>query len=456
MSNQRDNLKLLTGEPPQAISSPEGMHLIAGGNAPGEPSITHPTLKGSHSSAILIGTVRVLLGLMVVFPASTLPLMGCGSRTAEPAENGAAPAAPAADPHRLKLTPEAVKYASLTEAEVIERELNIPVEATGQIALNEDRTAHVGALFQGRIREVLVKIGDRVRAGQELARMHTHEVHEARADYDQAQAELSRRKTEAAYAKGLLERAERLYQAKAGSLHEVERAKAEFQAAEQEVRRAAAQVERAIGHLEHLGLEEGKGGYDDPVIIRTPINGVIIKREVTPGAGITPGTPLFSVSDLSSLWALAAVSERHLPALRAGAPVTLTVAAYPETNFAGRIVYIGDRLDPETRTVQVRCLVENRAGKLKPEMYATVRLSVGEKQLARLVASDAIQEIDGQTVVFVARGEHEFEKRAVTLGRREGAMVEIKDGVTRGERVIAQGSFLLKSEFLKARFAKEE
>lgn len=377
-------------------------------------------------------------------------------QSAPPQEASAAAKAEAKkDPNLLTLSPDAIKYSNLQFSEVTEQQIAAPLTVTGHIAINEDRTVRVGSLFSGRILEVPVKVGDRVRQGQALAQMHTHEVHEAQAEYAKAQAELKQRKTNADFAKSMMERADRLYQAKAGSLNELEKARVEFQAATQEIARAEAELERAIGHREHLGLPDSQN-YDEPVIIKAPAAGVVMKREITPGASVNPGDNLFLISDLSSVWVMAEVPEKNLSALKIGAAVQIKVAAYPEETFTGRIARLGETLNAETRTIEVRCLVENRAGKLKPEMYASIGLVVGELRPAVMVSSAALQEMDGQTVVFVAKDQNQFEKRTVKVERKQGELVEVLSGLSRGDRVVTAGGFQLKTEFQKDKLSEEE
>jgi len=386
---------------------------------------------------------------------------GCqkeSAQTVPPKEAQAAKAETKKDPNLIALSPDAIKYAKLEFTEVTEAQVTAPLEVTGHIAINEDRTVRVGSLFSGRILEVPVKVGDQVARGHALAKMHTHEVHEAQAEYAKAQAELKQRKTNADFAKSLMERAERLYQAKAGSLNELEKSKVEYQAAIQEIARAEAELERAIGHREHLGLPDSQN-YDELVIIKAPAAGVVMKREITPGASVNPGDNLFLISDLSSVWVMAEVPEKHLSSLKIGAGVQIKVAAYPDEMFAGRIARLGETLNAQTRTLEVRCLVENRAGKLKPEMYASISLgglTVGEKRPAVMVSSTALQEMDGQTVVFVAKDQNQFEKRVVKIDRKQGELVEVLSGLSRGERVVTAGSFQIKTEFQKDKLAEEE
>lgn len=385
---------------------------------------------------------------------------GCG-QSEEPAAQPAAavtptPAATPPSADILTLSQESVKYARLEMEEVAEREMTAPIEATGRIALNEDRTIRVGAFIAGRVIEVQVKVGDRVREGQTLAKIHTHDVHEAGANLVQSRAALTQKRNQASFARTTLERAERLFQAKALSKQELDRAQVEYESAQQEVIHAEAELERSKGHLELLGLPTNTLNYDAPVLVKAPSGGIVIQREVTTGGGVNPGDHLFTISDLSVVWVMAEVQEKQLPLLKVGQPISITVAAYPNESFSGSIARIADLLNPQTRMIEVRCLVDNRSGKLKPEMYALVKIAAGEKSMALLIRKSALQDIDGQLVLFVARDQQRFEKRIVKTGRQEGEMVEILEGVARGEKVVANGGFLLKSELLKSRMAEEE
>ncbi len=367
---------------------------------------------------------------------------------------------PAKDPNVLTLSDESIKLAKLEFSEAVEKEIVAPLEATGRVTINEDATARVGSLFSGRILDVNAKVGDHVRKGQPLAKMHTHEVHEAEAEWFKAQAELKQQQTQAAFAKTALERAERLLQAKAISQHEVDKARLDFQATQQEIQRAEAEVERARGHREHLNLPEDQHDYDAPILVRAPSAGIVLKREITAGASVNPGDPLFFIGDLSSVWVIAEVAEKNLSAIKIGLPVEISVAAFPDTTFSGRIARIGEVMNAQTRTVEVRCLADNRQGKLKAEMFASISLAVGEKRPAVLISQKALQEMEGQTVVFIARDSNQsgrqFERRVVKLGRKQGELMEIISGLSVGDRVVTNGSFTLKSEMLKSQLAEEE
>jgi cobalt-zinc-cadmium efflux system membrane fusion protein len=147
---------------------------------------------------------------------------------------------------------------------------------------------------------------------------------------------------------------------------------------------------------------------------------------------------------------VAEVDEARLPALAVGRAVQVRVAAYPDRAFAGRLEHIGDRVDSDTRRVAVRCTVPNPDGRLKPEMFASVRLALGEPRPAIAVPAAAVQDVDGRTVLFVERSEGSFEAIPVEVADRVGDLVSVRSGVRAGQRVVTSGAFLLKSELLKA------
>jgi cobalt-zinc-cadmium efflux system membrane fusion protein len=177
---------------------------------------------------------------------------------------------------------------------------------------------------------------------------------------------------------------------------------------------------------------------------------------VTPGTVVSPASEMFTIADLSMLWAIAEVNEEHLSKLREGMPVRISVQAYVDRSFAGRIGKLGETLDPATRTVRVRVEVPNRLGLLKPEMYASAEIKMGGTDSGLFVPAEASQEVRGQTVVFVRKSPSEFEVRPVRLGLPVGGAVQVLSGLRDGEAVVSLGSFILKSEFLKSTLAEED
>jgi cobalt-zinc-cadmium efflux system membrane fusion protein len=370
----------------------------------------------------------------------------------------AAPAsAPAAAPttrsETVTLSERALEEAGLAIEAARQLQRADALEGAAVLALDETRTARVGSIVEGTVLKTLVEVGARVRQGTLLAQLQSHVVHDAWADYRRAIAERRRLQTELTYAREAERRAERLLADKAISLQERERAAANRVAAEEQLDMAGTEVRRSEEALEHLGVtnkEDPSGETGEQIPALSPLAGVVLERMVTPGSAVVPGAPLFVVSDLGALWALAEVDERHLAALSVGRPMTVQVAAYADERFPGTVAFIGDTVDSKTRRVVVRCSVPNPGGRLKPGMFATVRLETSAPRRLVAVPAAAVQDVDGRKVVFVERTASTFAVRPVTLGQEADAWVEVLTGVAAGERVVAAGSFLLKSELLKS------
>lgn len=164
---------------------------------------------------------------------------------------------------------------------------------------------------------------------------------------------------------------------------------------------------------------------------------------------------MFEISDLSRLWVMAEVNEESLASVKTGMPAKVYVQAYGDQAFPGRVGRIGDKLDPATRTVPVRVDVGNPAGRLKPEMYATIELETGRSAPSLFVPNEAFQELRGRQVVFVRTNDSRFEARPVQAGAAALDGHLITSGLKAGEQVVTRGSFILKSEFLKASMAEE-
>ncbi len=327
------------------------------------------------------------------------------------------------------------------------------LEAPGVIALDEAKTARIGCSVEGRVLRVLSEVGDRVHSGKRLAELNSRVIHDVWADYRKAVAERRRRETEAAFAKQGAERATRLYEAKAISLQEKRRADVEQVAAIEELDLANTEVRRAEEALEHLGItnkEDPAGESGEEIPVTSPIEGVVLEKNVTTGTAVTAGMPLFVVSDLSSLWAIAEVDETRAPLIKEGLPVAIRVSGYPDRSFPGTITFVGDVINPKTRRVAVRCRVANKDGLLKPEMYASISLSEGAPHPILAVPASAIQDVDGKNAVFVVSTPGTFVKREVSPGTEAEGWTEVLSGVKEGEKIATKGTFLLKSELLKA------
>ena len=327
------------------------------------------------------------------------------------------------------------------------------IEAPAVLVLDERRTARIGALVEGVVIDTFAEVGDRARAAQVLAAMHSPVVHEAWASYRKAIAERRHLEKELAFAVTAHERARRLYTAKAISLQEVQRAEADRVAAEEALDMGKTEVRRSEEELEHMGItnkEDPTGESGETIPVRTPIAGVVLERLITPGTAVVPGAPLYVVSDLSALWALVEVDESLLSQVRAGQAIQLRVAAYPEHRFDGLVSLVGDMVNPKTRRVTIRCAVANLEGRLKPQMFATALIRESEPRSTIVVPETALQKIDGQATIFIAEDNGRFRPRQVTTGATIDGRTEVRGGLRAGERIVIAGSFVLKAEFLEA------
>ena len=407
------------------------------------------------------------VSLAAVSAILLLTLGGCSQPAAETEQ--AEPAA-ASDPDLIRLDREAMRIARITLGEVEIRKLEEDLRVSGRVTVNQNATARVGSFTEGIVVGCCESVGSDVEKGQVLARLHSHEIHDAEASYWEAKAELERRQTELQFAEKFYKRASRLFELKAGSLQKVQEAEAKFRGAETLLKIARAGVERADNHLRYLGLTpeqlpeaadehavEGQRAHEEAHLIevRSPVAGTIIERTVSTGAVVTPSDSLYVISDLRSLWVLAQVPEQHLSLLRSGLTVEVSVRAYPDKTFPARITYIGDALDPETRTVEVRCELKNPGRQLKTEMFATLTIHTGGSREAVVAPLEALQNMDGEEVLFVSEGEYSFRARRVRVGRHSGSVVEIVSGLQAGEKVVVAGAFRLKSELLKAQMIEE-
>ena len=402
-------------------------------------------VKGGRLLGLVVAAVA-LVAVVAVWRACT----GHGGPGAQ---------APTASEGTVSLGEAAQKQAGISTDKVKRLTRTDRVEAPGILALDEKRTARLGSMVDGMVVKAYVEVGDRVRAGQVLAEMHSHVVHDAWADYRKAVAERRRRETEQTFAGQNEERAKRLLAEKAISQQELRRAEADRGAADELLDMAKTEVRRAEEALEHYGVtnaEDPSGESGEYIPVRSPFHGVVLEKSVTQGTAVTVGTPLFVVANLAELWAVAEIDETQIPLVQAGRPTELRVAAYPGETFAGRITFVSDMVNPKTRRVTVRCQVPNPDGRLKPEMYAALTLSGGEPREVLAVPAGAIQEIDGEPLVFVRTAKGSFERRDVAVGAEAEGWVEVRSGVKEGEAVATTGSFLLKSELLKGTLAGEE
>jgi len=341
---------------------------------------------------------------------------------------------PAAGVQTVRIAPEMIRDLRVTTAKAEARAAGERVSVLAELRVNQDAYAEVASPSPARVVRVLVRAGDEVKANQPLVELTSGDMSKARAELSAAGARLSLAKANLERKQGLL--AERLI-----SEREVIDARAAVTEAE-----AARTV--AAGALQQFAGSEGGRG----LVLRSPVAGTVIDRDVVVGQLADPSKTLFRIGDLSNLWLVAHVFERDAVRVQLGSVGMASFAALPGTTVEGKIAWIGREVETASRTVPVRLEVPNPDAVLRPGMSATVSIPIGQAS-GQVVAVPiaAVQRVGDKWSVFVPKGPGVFEAKPVGRGRDLGGEVEILSGLTPGAEVVVDGAFLLKAEFDKAR-----
>jgi cobalt-zinc-cadmium efflux system membrane fusion protein len=319
------------------------------------------------------------------------------------------------------------------------------LQVTGTVQPVDSRVSQVRSLARGRLLEVRAKVGDRVRAGQELARIDNVEAGELTAQLSSARAELQRYKIQAAAQAKQVDRNKKLSEIGAAPRKDYEQSSAEHQALEEGIRSQEGVIAGLTARLRRFGKSDPDPTAAVVTAITAPFAGIVTKAVTAPGEVVESSTELFTIADISRVWVQAEVYEKDLSRLQVGQSAIIHVDTYPSEPFAGKVTYISDALDPQTRTAKVRCEVANHNVRLKLDMFATVQLPTTFSRQALAVPVGAIQQLESKTVVFVQRGAAQFEAREITPGKTVNGQVEVLAGLREGEPVVIVGAFHLKS-----------
>ena len=386
---------------------------------------------------------RPLALTMLAGTLAWFALSGCDGPP--PNATGANPP-PSVDKSLVRLTTEEIKSAGIIVKPVMRSEFRTIRDFPGTVEPNEHALAEITTLVRGRVIDVYADLGREVKGGTLLALLYSSELGMAQSAYLKATAKLN-------VAERAFRRAESLLKEKVIGV-------AELQRREGEMLSLRAELREARDRLLILGLtDEDLRNLDRNHTIRShvpvvaPFDGRIIARNLTKGEVVETTEKLFVVADLTDVWVTAVIPEKDIPYIRpdqtgTGQSVEVHVAAYPGQAFQGRITYVGDVLDPATRTMRLRLELPNPERKLKPAMYATVRVYSEPEANALLIPESAVQRDRDRQFVFVEREPAIFEARDVKLGSSNGREIKVLDGLLEGESIVTNGAFVLKSELL--------
>ncbi len=320
--------------------------------------------------------------------------------------------------------------------------LELHTRLLGEVRLNEEQLAHVVPPVPGVVREVRVRIGDKVKAGQLLAVLASRELAEARAQYLGA---LGRRELAViAY-----ERQKELWEGEIlaeqdylDAKQALSEADIEFQAAEQTLHTLGV-TDNELDTLT-VGHEAGALTRHE---LRAPINGTVIELHLARGETVGEDSDVLTIADLSTVWVDLDVSQNDLASVRKGQRMTISASGIDIPDASAVIGFVSPVIDEATRTALARVEIPNASGDWRPGLFVTAYVASDQLEVPVLVPKNAVQLLEGESVVFVPDGDA-FDSVPVVLGRSNGTHVEIETGLGQGERYVAEGAFVLKAEIV--------
>ena len=308
------------------------------------------------------------------------------------------------------------------------------LEIPAHVMADPSKTVHIYPPLSGRILGLRVLPGQDVKKGDAIAMLQSSDVAASRSDFEKAKIEVLRADRALARGKLLLDH-EVLSQADYYELQAVDQV-------------AHSEQERARQRINELGFAEN--GVSDTVEVRAPISGAVLDIGTATGEmqrSLDNATTIATIANLDTVWVSGDVFERDLAVLKSGRPVEVQIPAYPDMHLKGKIANISDALDPNTHTLKLRVVLENPQHLLKPEMFATIRVSQGVRRAFVLPEAAVLHEGD-KTSVFVQNAAGKYDERSVQVGRSmdQGGTktVEVLTGLNDGDRVVTTGSALLR------------
>ncbi|ARO88508.1 efflux RND transporter periplasmic adaptor subunit [Nitrosospira lacus] len=362
-------------------------------------------------------------------------LAGCGN-----GKEAAAPAKEARkeqeDVNSITIRPEMVTRIKIGQPAMID--LADRLQVPSQVEVDEERLVRIGSYVTGRIIDLYVMLGDSVNAGQPLARISSPELTHAQLAYLRA---FSR----TVLTEKAAQRAKHLLAADVIAVAEVERRESELEVARAELEAAKDQL-RLLGMDKAVLAELAKQGHIVPnVTINASRSGIVISRNVIIGQVVQPADQLFGVADLSSVWVVGDVPEQIARNVQVGQHVEIHVPALGDVSLDGLIIFVADTVNPLTRTVMVRTMVENPQRKLKPDMLATMHITDNAHK-SLVVPETAVVREANRDYVFLAQGNNRFLRIPVELGPEVADMYPVLNGVTIDQKIVVDGAFHLDNE----------
>lgn len=308
------------------------------------------------------------------------------------------------------------------------------LQLPGEIRLNEDRTSHVVPRIAGVVESVHATLGQAVKKGHVLAVIASPAASDLRSELQTAQKRLT-------YANTTFDREKRLWQQRVS-------AEQDYLQAEQALHEAEASLANAQQKLSALGLTSFTPSHLNRFELRAPFDGLVIEKHLSQGEAVKEDAVVFTISDLSRVWTEINLPAKDLPLLSVGKDVLIKATAF-DASAKGKIAFVGALIGEQTRMAKARVILDNPQGIWRPGLFVTVEATALEVDVPVAVRSEAIQTLGDKTVVFL-KADGGFTAQSVRLGRNDGQHVEVLQGMKAGEPYASTGSFVLKSELVKA------
>jgi membrane fusion protein, heavy metal efflux system len=349
-------------------------------------------------------------------------------------------------------TPTAAQWTTLTVEAVERRAFRSEVPTDGKVAIDEDHATPIFSPYSGRIRRLAVRPGDAIERGQLLFTIEATDMVQAENDFIAAIGAQNKARAQLNLAQIVERRQHDLFDGKAAPLKDWQQAQTDLVTAQNDLRSADVAFEAIRHRLRILGKTDDEitafkdtGVINPETMIYAPIAGTVVQRKVGPGQYVNSGSsdPVFVVGDLSSVWLLAQVRESDAPKVRLGQSIEFKVLAYPDRTFAAKIIYVAAAVDPNTRRIPVRAVIDNPEFLLKPEMFASVTIVTSDEAMSPAVPRSAVI-YEGDTArVWVATADRTIELRRVSLGLSSGNMIQVLDGLRASDKVVTKGSLFI-------------
>jgi membrane fusion protein, heavy metal efflux system len=307
----------------------------------------------------------------------------------------------------------------------IQRKLVLPAV----VEADPSRTVKVLPPVTGRVTDLKVQLGERVTQGQELAVIDSGDLAQAYADIEKARANVT-------FTKKALDRQLGLEKAGGAAIKDREQAQNDYD-------QAVAELERAQTRLRAIGVPADQKEQSRLLTLKAPVAGSVIDLEVATGAFLNdPTAAIMTIANLGTIWVTANVPEKDTALVTKGQEVDVVFSAYPGEVFTGKVLFISDVLDPDTRRTKIRIAFENPDIKLKPNMFADATF-LAPRQVMQVVPTQALVLKDETDRVFTEVAPWTFEPRPVEVGFQQGDQAIVEHGLNPGERIVVKGGVLL-------------